>query len=393
MDVVKFKHNKIALSTLAVAIALSTQTQAMEIYNAEGTTLDIYGGIAAHVTHNDFNQGELILVEDGTLVEDPGSYIGISAGHSFEEFTLFAVAEGELEFNSSSDSLLSSSEDFLISRQVYVGVKHQDLGRLSIGKQESPYMVTDLGYFSYWAGGSALLLSDQLGSRRTANTIVWNNSFGDFNVGLQYQAKRSEDQITFGNGYSAGALFVGKNVLPPSLGGDPSTISSITVKDGYAASVTYAPSSTIKLVAAYNQANDIKGQGLDLLSAQPMTLTDAKHSAWAIGFQAQLGEKTQIAGRYENATNDFNDGNAKSKYHTATLGVQYNWLPHLRSYGGFDTVRDATSGATEKTLFNDFNLGTAFAPVPWGEIYLEYYNTDHYIVSGHAFYLGAGIMF
>ncbi|MDC5852792.1 porin [Vibrio europaeus] len=392
MDTEINRSRKRQLTTLAVAIALSAQANAMEIYNTDGTAVDIYGAIALHVTHNDFDQAEVIMLENGWLVEDPGSYLGVSASHTLAPFSLYAAAEGDLELNSASDSLLSNSQDFLISRQVYVGLAHDDFGSITIGKQESPYMVTDIGYFSYWAGGTGLLLSDQLGSRRTANTVVWNNSFGDFQVGLQYQAKRSEDQITFGNGYSAGALFVGKNALPPSMGGDPSSISAIKVNDGYSGSINYNPDGLL-LVAAYNQANDISGQGLDLLSQQPMTLKDAQHTAWALGIVADITDTTKIAARYENATNDYKDGNPKAKYQTATLGIQHNWLPHLRSYAGFDTVRDSTSGATHSTIFNDFHVGTAFAPVAWGEVYLEYYNGHHHTVTGNAFYLGAAIMF
>lgn len=393
MDAVTLNKKAIKLSPITLAIALSTQLNAMELYNADGTSLDLYGAVAAHVTHNDFDNNTALSIENGTLVEDPGSYVGISAAHTLEPFTLYAALEGDLEFNTSSDSLISSSKDFLISRAVYIGLEHQDFGSISIGKQESPYMVTDMGYFSYWAGGTALLLSDELGSRRTANTIVWNNTFGDLELGLQYQAKRSEDQITFGNGYSAGALFVGKNALPPSYSGDPSSISAISVKNGYAAGLSYALTSNVQLVAGYNHANEISGEGLDLLSGLPMTLDKAEHSAYALGVVASLGEATQIAARYENAINDYKDGNPKAKYQTVTLGVQHNWLPYLRSYAGFDTVRDNTSGAAHKTLFNDFHLGTAFAPVAWGEVYLEYYNTDHHTVSGNAVYLGAAMMF
>ncbi|MCG9579020.1 porin [Vibrio tubiashii] len=237
MNKVRLNTNGIKLSALTLAIATANPINAMELYNAEGTTFNVYGAVAAHVTHNDFDNNNALSIENGTLIEDPGSYIGISASHTQAPFSLFATLEGDLEFNTSSDSLLSNSEDFLNSRQVFVGISHEDFGSLSIGKQESPYMVTDIGYFSYWAGGTALLLSDQLGSRRTANTVVWGNTFGDLKIGLQYQAKRSEDQITFGNGYNAGTLFVGSNVLPPSFGGDPSTISAISVKDGYAASL------------------------------------------------------------------------------------------------------------------------------------------------------------
>ncbi|MCG9582079.1 porin [Vibrio tubiashii] len=393
MEKVALNSKAVKLTTLALAVAASNQTYALEMYNDETTKLDIYGAIGAHITRNNFDNGETLFIEDGTLVEDPGSYVGVSASHTLAPFSIYAALEGELEFNSSSDSLLSNSEDFLVSRQVYIGVKHDDFGSVSIGKQESPYMVTDIGYFSYWAGGSALLLSDQLGSRRTANTVVWGNAFEQLEVRLQYQAKRSEDQITFGNGYNAGALFVGKNALPPSMGGDPSSISAISVKDGYAASLRYTIDETIQLVAAYNRANDIFGQGLDLLGQKPMTLTNADHSTWAVGFVAGIGESTKIAARYENATNNYKDGNPEERYQTATLGIQHNWLPHLRSYAGFDTVRDNTQNAAHKTLFNDFHLGTAFAPVPWGEIYLEYYNTDHHTVTGDAIYLGAGLMF
>lgn len=387
---------KLRSSAMCVSVALLASPTAMaaQLYSAEGTSIDLYGAIAAHVTHNNFDNPEKLLMENGIHVEDPGSYIGISAFHELAPFTLGGVAEADLEFNTSSDSVLSSSEDFLNSRQVFVSIGHEMAGTLSIGKQESPYMQTDMGYFSYWAGGSGMMLSDELGSRRTANTIVWTKQIDNLYIGLQYQAKRSEDKITFGNGYNSGAIFVGKNALPPSYGGDPSSISAIKVEKGYGLGLSYQFDQGAKVAAGYNKSEGITGDGLDLLAGTALSLKDAKHSSWAVAATVPVGDSLDLGGRFESVVNDFNNNTAKGEYQNITLGANYRWVEYLRSYAGVDRVYDRSEGAADSELFTDFHVGTAFAPVAWGEIYVEYYQSKHSnSFKGNAVYIGAGAMF
>ncbi|USD67804.1 porin [Vibrio sp. SCSIO 43136] len=393
------KKSFITLSTLAVSILAATSANALEVYNADGTSFEVYGAIAAHVTHNNFDGADSHAgYSNGTYIEDPGSFAGISASHYLEPFTLSAKVEADIEFNTNSDSLLSNSETLLAARQVYVGVGHDSVGTFKVGMVESPYMKTDKGYFSIWAGGAAMMLSDELGSRRVSNTIVWEKEWDNLSIGVQYQAKRTQDLITFGNGYNAGTLVASFETL--GIDGDSNGTAygeNFSIEGGYGFGAEYAFDNGATIAVGYNHAKGISGNGIDALSFSTVSLDDAKHTGVAVAGVYPVTEALALAGRFEQIENDYTNNTANDKFQNITLGVNYQWEAYLRSYVGVDRIYNKTSGATEDTPYTGAHIGTAFAPVAWGEIYLELYNTDYEVgsveVTGQAVYFGAAALF
>ena len=242
---------------------------------------------------------------------------------------------------------------------------------MTIGRQESPYMKTDKGYYAYWVGGLNMMQSDELGSRRSQNTVVWQNDFDNLYVGLQYQARRSvDDLITFGgNGLNFGSLL---EVTDPDA--------PITIKGGFGGSVAYTiEQSGTYIAAAYNQADDINGEFNDLLGdLNPTTATDAEIKQYALALEQHFMDGAlSISARYEEFVAKDGANAFDTKTTTFGLGANMYVSETTRIYGGYEMAEEKDQKLSRtKTEMTSFNLGVAYAPVPWGEVYLESYTDD-----------------
>ncbi|MCW8345375.1 porin [Vibrio sp. ZSDZ65] len=398
MKQLNFSH---ALSLLALATFSST---AVELYSDDNTDLTMYGAIAAHLSsyHYDpespMGSGDAIGYESGNLyIEDPGSWIGFDITHTLGDYRAIVKLEYDVNFGTQSDE----SDVALAQRQTYVGFGHTTYGDITIGRQESPYVKSDVGYYAYFAGGLNMMQSDQLGSRRTKNTLIWKKETDNFYIGLQYQAKRSEDHIGFGNRLNFGAFL-------------PAVSDEITIDSGFGAATTYTTSLGTYFVAAYNQANDISGKVIDLLgdANQEITLNNANIKQLALGVEQHfLDGDASLSARFERF--EARNGTGGTDLNTTTdnfgLGANLYVSDSVRIYGGYEfgIERDNTTNAVA-TKTSMFNLGTAWAPVPWGELYLESYsdavtlnNSTNWVTGGvHDYYgrnthffLGAAVFF
>lgn len=398
MKHLNFSH---ALSLLTLATFSST---AVELYSDNNTELTMYGAIAAQMSsyHYDpespMGSADAIGYESGNLyVEDPGSWMGFDVVHTLGDYRAIVKLEWDVNFGTQSDE----SEIALAQRQTYVGFGHTNLGEITIGRQESPYVKSDIGYYSYWAGGLNMMQSDQLGSRRTKNTLVWKKETDNFYIGLQYQAKRSEDHIGFGNRLNFGAFL-------------PAVSDEITIDSGFGAATAYTNAWGTYFVAAYNQADNISGSVIDLLGdiSQDIILKDANIKQFALGIEHHFFEgAASLSARFERF--EARNGSSGTPFNTTTdnvgLGANVYVTDSVRVYGGYEfgieRNNDTNAIGTKTSMFN---IGSAWAPVPWGEIYLESYadavtlndstnwvaggTHDYYGQNVHVF-LGAAVFF
>ncbi|MCJ2377039.1 porin [Vibrio sp. ZSDZ34] len=369
------------LSTLAVSLFAASQVSAIELYNAEGTSVNMYGAIAAHVSKYDYDKSSVIGSDyglgynsDATLIEDPGSWLGFDIKHQFGKVYGVAKVEWDVDFDTATDLY---DRQALTARQTYAGFGHDDFGTVTIGRQESPYMKADKGYYAYWVGGFNMMQSDELGSRRTANTVVWQNDFDNLYVGLQYQAKRTANDYIFfgGNGLNYGGLLA---VTEP-----------VTIDGGFGGSVAYTVESTgTYVVAAYNQANDINGSFVDFLgNLIETTATDAEVKQYAVALEQHLMEGgLSLSARFEQFF--AKDGADAFDAKTTTFGFGANLYVSetVRVYGGYEMAEETNEVTGDvKSETQQFNLGAAWAPVPWGEVYLEGYNDDVKLNESYTF--------
>ncbi|MBY6196296.1 porin [Vibrio hangzhouensis] len=411
------------LSTLAVSVLAASQVSAIELYNAEGTTVNMSGAIAAHVSSYDYDESTIIgnpvgldYNSDAIHIEDPGSFFGFDIQHKFGPWAAVAKLEWDVNFGTKTDINADFTEQEALSdRQTYAGFGHEDFGTVTIGRQESPYMKTDKGYYAYWVGGLNMMQSDELGSRRSPNTIVWQHDFDNLYVGLQYQAKRSVDNIKFGNGLSFGSFLVGGSL-------DTNTFElnygpAIQIDDGFGGAVTYTIEQTgTYLAAAYNQANGINGSLYDYLAegdfgmtkSGNITATDAEIKQYAIAIEQHLLEGgLSLAARFEHFEAKDGNGAFDSKTNNFGLGANLYVTESARIYGGYEMAKEEAADGTTTSEASMFNIGAAWAPVPWGEVYLESYTDDIKLnqaanyetgeigveSKGTHFFLGAAVFF
>ncbi len=250
-----------------------------------------------------------------------------------------------------------------------------------------------------------MMQSDELGSRRTKNTVVWSKESENYYVGLQYQASRNEDQISFGNGLNFGSVYAPVETRP-----------TITIDNGFGVAATYTFDFGTYIAAGYNQANHINGEFIDLLGipdpSASLTATDATIKQYAIAFEHHFAEGLlSVSGRYERFMSEDGATNPAFKGTTDNVGLGANLYvtENIRLYGSYEWALDKDDLANKtNTKVAMINLGAAWAPVPWGEIYVEGYRDDvtlndtlnwntnqptDYRGSSNHFFLGAAVLF
>ncbi|USE03317.1 porin [Vibrio sp. SCSIO 43133] len=373
------------LSTLAVSVFAASQVSAIELYNNEGTELTMYGAIAAQVSKYDYDKSTPMgsddaygLNGDSTFIEDPGSYVGFDISHTQGKFKGVAKIAFDVNFGTQTDvNGYGDSLEALTARQIYAGFGHEDFGTVTIGRQESPYMKTDKGYYSYWAGGLNMMQSDELGSRRAPNTVVWQNDFDNLYLGLQYQARRDVEQIAFGNGLNFGSFIVG-GTLDSNF--DLESRSKITIKDGFGGAIAYTFDFGTYVSAAYNQANDISGNFIDILGSATGTADNAEVKQYALAAEHHFMDGAiSVSGRYEHF--EAKDGSSSPIFDSKTdnfgLGANFYFTESMRIYGSYEYAKENNNltGKTQSEA-NIYNIGFGWAPVAWGEVYLESYYDD-----------------
>jgi len=171
-------------------------------------TMDIYGSMRLFAEMG---------AEDPSL-NDGSSRLGIRLARDLENGrTLFGRIEWKINLvdndsqfvvsDSTSGGIVARAEDTdsaLSTRLGYLGVRFENIGELSFGKQWSVYYDvagwTDM--FNVY-GGSALSVyaagtdGGSLGSGRAEDAIIWRNARGKFSYGLQTQLKTAADGDDF----------------------------------------------------------------------------------------------------------------------------------------------------------------------------------------------------
>ena len=106
------------LSTLAISVFAASQVSAIELYNNEGTTANMYGAVAAQVSSYDYDKSTIIgndagfaYNSDQTHVEDPGSWFGFDIKHQMG--SVYGVAKLEWDVDFLHQPILIAAEDSL----------------------------------------------------------------------------------------------------------------------------------------------------------------------------------------------------------------------------------------------------------------------------------------
>ncbi len=213
------------MKTLAVAVAAlacGSQAFAAEVYNSDGTSLSIGGHVSVGV-------GEYF--EDEVKVHQVSPRINV-AGKKDIGNGVTVDAKGEWSLN-----YLNGGDQSFSTRLGYIGATHEQLGRLVVGTQWSPYYdvggVADLPI----AFANDFLYADgyyELGSSRAEKMVSYRKGFqfGEgfaFNLGLGWQGEQTSKATTYEQrgqialsgsvaGFGLGYTYSGGDVKNAALG-------------------------------------------------------------------------------------------------------------------------------------------------------------------------------
>ncbi|MBR9787522.1 MAG: porin [Vibrionaceae bacterium] len=174
-----------ALAVAVAALACGTQAFAAEVYNSDGTSLSIGGHVSVGV-------GE--YYDEDVKVHQVSPRINV-AGKKDIGNGVTVDAKGEWALN-----YLNGGEESFSTRLGYIGATHEQLGRLVVGTQWTPYYdiagVADMPI----AFANDFLYPDEMyevGSARGEKMLSYRKGFqfGDgfgFNLGLAWQGQNED---------------------------------------------------------------------------------------------------------------------------------------------------------------------------------------------------------
>ncbi|WP_163930818.1 porin [Paraferrimonas sp. SM1919] len=241
------KHTK-SLLTTAVLSALALPVSAVNLYKDQTNQFDIGGWLDARIVNFD---GESQVVNGASRI----NFAAVrQMGKGWQSFAKFEwgvnpVGSSSLVYSSESRWLVKSN-NFLSNRLGFAGIKHNDYGELSIGKQWSVWydVVGGTNIIHVWDGSSAGTYTFKSdgglnGSGRADNAVIYRlPSFYDFSLSFQTQLKSN----------SAKTVDV---QLAEVDANDPNAVTQIKFEGTYGASLKYQATENLKLVLGANGGN------------------------------------------------------------------------------------------------------------------------------------------
>ncbi len=193
------KKTLIALAVAGAAVA--TGANANELYNKDGTTLEMGGRAEARLSLKDGKADDLSRVRLNFL------------GKSMITDSLYGVGFYEGEFTTSDQGETDSSgSDSLMNRYAYAGIGG-NFGEVTYGKNEGALgVITDFTDIMAFHGNSA---ADKIAvADRTDNMISYKGAFSDLSLKASYRFADRNDKAADGgyddngqDGYSLSAIY------------------------------------------------------------------------------------------------------------------------------------------------------------------------------------------
>ena len=317
---------------LTVTSLLATTAQAANVYDAEGTTADIYGRVQLDI-------------------EDPGAddVTGVgSARFGFKASSevapgLKAITHGEWQL----DAENSNTDDAISARHVYLGVDHETTGRFLFGQTNTAFYqavaATDIFHsYGYAAFGG-------IEDGRQEGQFVYDATFARVYVGASYQFSNKDFEVSMGNPDVRG------NIVDTGL----------KLDSAYALTLGYKFAFGLDVYAGYHDENLSGGNA------------DGTKSNMALSAGYSLGDLYLGAAvvQAEYSGDNLLDGIVHLVDDTKLLGydlvASYNVLTNVSVYGGYATKEAEFSYQSNMDQADEFTLGAAYklnsnAKV-WGE--------------------------
>ena len=238
-------------TALFVAGMLAIPTaNAIEIYNDQTNSVTVGGFIDARVINT---QGE-------TEVVNGASRINFDFMRQLKNgWQAFALLEWGVNPVGSSDIVYSNrfesiQDEFLYNRLGYVGLKHEDYGQVTLGKQWGAWydVVYNTNYSLVWDGNAAGVYTYNKddgavnGTGRGDKVLQYRNTWGDFHLALQAQLKSDEF-------YTCDIVDISRSSCEVLWNQGNNAAQKVEFNSTYGAALTYSVSPNLKVTAGVNR--------------------------------------------------------------------------------------------------------------------------------------------
>lgn len=300
---------KKTLVAVAVAALAATSANAAEVYNQDGTKVEVGGSFRMLLTKNTGERADL---------KDAGSRVWIKgvqdlgAGYS-------ALANVEIRFNKDKQDNFNAIE----SKRVYAGFAKEGVGTLTFGRQLTNLDDVGVSDYTYDLGGINQTATDG------AKVVKFRSAdFGGFSFGLDYLFGQKDKAVhNFDSGFGVSAFYT----------------------------VALAADTKLNVEAGFSQLK------------KSYTTEYVKENAFLVGAELVSGpfaigvdysQKKHSDDSYS-ITNDTYDVTDAGKVRELEVGVKYSYLENASIYGEYINGK-ASLAADDYVKRNTFILGTDY---------------------------------
>jgi predicted porin len=302
------KDFKMKKTILATAILLAGAANAAEIYNNEGTTVELGGSFRGHVKVQD---------SDNVQFKDSGTRFDVKVA---KELDNGLKAFGRAEIKNSDHKNSDDKTNGLYLNQSYVGLAHDVYGTVVLGKQYGLNDALVMNDFSY-ENGVYNENNETLGSD-SEDQLKYTKAFGGATVVVSLM---DQDTYAIGGTYDVAGLELGVSY---NIANDRGTAGSLTDNSTYIMGARYTLDALV--LAVQYQATEV---------------SDVDTSAYGVGAHYTLGQ-TGVYAMY-----DILDGDAKSDEGSElVLGADYELAKGVIAYAEYNLSDNDVTG-TDSTLW------------------------------------------
>ncbi|WP_217874094.1 porin [Pseudoalteromonas shioyasakiensis] len=272
-------------TALFVAGMLTIPTaNAIEIYSDQTNSVTVGGFIDARVINT---QGETEVVNGASRINFDFKRQLKNGWQAFAllEWGVNPVGSSDIVYNNRFETI---QDEFLYNRLGYVGLKHDDYGQVTIGKQWGAWydVVYNTNYSLVWDGNAAGVYTYNKddgavnGTGRGDKVLQYRNTWGDFHLALQAQLKSDEF-------YTCDIVDISRSSCEVLWNQGNNAAQKVEFNSTYGAALTYSVSPNLKVTAGVNRGQfDIvyaggRNQSVnDLIYGMGITYGDFYKTGW-----------------------------------------------------------------------------------------------------------------
>ncbi|MEL0636538.1 porin [Marinomonas sp. TI.3.20] len=340
---------------LALAIPAATimmaSAHAANVYNANGSSLDVYGKVEADMTHagSTKNSNKSQVDAKGDLTTS--ARLGIKGETRVNDnVSVFAKGEWDVSGQNSDGSTFKA-------RKAYLGADFGKDGKVSFGQQNTPLytsLTQAIDIFDQWGMEAQTGI---YGESRQASQAIYSNTFGNLDVQAGYQFRNND----------------GKDIGAMSTTTAGTTTTTDNEQDNaYSLAGVYHTGIGLNLRAAYARQN-FGGLGASAQSGTTLTTgsTDGKIDTYGLGADYTLNDLYLAFVYLGSKTDNGAAVNSNTSMNSYDLVGAYN-INQYRLYTGYGLQKTNADGSSSQNSVKSYKLGLEYNITPNALTWVEY---------------------